>query len=570
MMQRKYWPVLATLGLFVAATPTEALACGGFFCSQAQPVNQAAERIVFAQNTDGTVTAIIQILYEGPSESFSWLLPISSVPEGDEIAVASNLAFQRLQAATNPQYSLTTRVEGTCRTDGRSTDSGGGFSGTGGSSSGGTGPTAPGDGGVTVVGQGVVGAFEWTVISIDDQLPDPADAAVMWLGDNGYDVPPGSPALLAPYLEDGLYLLALRLTKGADVGSIRPIVLTYDATLPMIPIKLTAVAANDDMGVMTWLLGDERSVPQNYLALELNEARINWFNPASNYESVVTAAADDAMGQGFVTEYADSTTTLANTVWSQYDESNWMSLSTTVYSGFNEIFDSMYGQYGQWDGFWDAVRATVTLPAGVAFEDFQVCPNCYSNQIQFMPSAFIAAIESSVIEPVRLVQTVIDAHPYVTRLYSTLSAAEMTVDPLFTYNPDLEDVSNIHTAERIIECNPNVYQFEAPWRIELPQGGVVRGTADQVGTWPDFTDQPANMRILRQGESGEGRVVEDNSDDIQGMLEAYNDTIPTASGGSRKSSDSGCNLRGGSASGAPWVLLALVLLARRRRRPTIA
>jgi MYXO-CTERM domain-containing protein len=425
---------------------------------------------------------------------------------------------------------------------------------------------------VVVVGQGVVGAFEWTVISIDDALPDPADAAVMWLGDNGYDVPPGSSALLGPYLEEGLYLLALRLTKGADTGSIRPIVLTYDATLPMIPIKLTAVAANEDMGVMTWLLSEARGVPQNYLALELNEARINWFNPASNYESVVTAAADDAQGQGFVTEFAAATTALSNVVWSQYDETNWTYVTARVYQDFNEIFTTMSGQYGQWDGFWDAVRTTVTLPAGVTFEDFQVCPNCYSADIQFSPADFISAIESGVIEPVRLVQTVIDAHPYVTRLYSTLSAAEMTVDPLFTFNPDLPTVSNIHTAERIIECNPDIYQSEAPWRIEFPQGGVVRGTANQVGNWPDFTNQPANLRILRQGESGDGRVVEDNADAIGKMLDAYNETIPrngaNAAGDERKASDGGCNMRGGTGSGAPWVLLALALLARRRRRYT--
>src|ERR1043165_8674886 len=103
--------VLAALA--VNASP--ARAGGGFFCSQAQPVNQAAERIIFAQNGDGTVTAVIQILYEGPSENFSWLLPISSVPEGDDIAVASDLAFTRLQSATNPSYVLNTRVEGQCR-----------------------------------------------------------------------------------------------------------------------------------------------------------------------------------------------------------------------------------------------------------------------------------------------------------------------------------------------------------------------------------------------------------------------------------------------------------------------
>src|SRR4051794_29001443 len=98
--------------------PSTALGCGGFFCNQSQPVNQAAEGIIFADNGDGTVTAVIQIKYQGPSKSFSWLLPISSVPKVDsDIGVASDLAFQRLQALTNPSYSLTTTIEGTCRMD---------------------------------------------------------------------------------------------------------------------------------------------------------------------------------------------------------------------------------------------------------------------------------------------------------------------------------------------------------------------------------------------------------------------------------------------------------------------
>ncbi|HVJ18530.1 MAG TPA: DUF2330 domain-containing protein, partial [Polyangiaceae bacterium] len=102
-----FWGIAAAL-TGSAVTPA-ASACGGFFCSQTQTVNQAAERIVFAHNGDGTVTAVIEIMYQGPSESFSWLLPISSVPESGEIAVASKISFDRLQAATNPQYFLNTR-----------------------------------------------------------------------------------------------------------------------------------------------------------------------------------------------------------------------------------------------------------------------------------------------------------------------------------------------------------------------------------------------------------------------------------------------------------------------------
>src|SRR5450432_3955351 len=109
---------LLGLAAFAASAllPKVASACGGFFCNQAQPVNQAAEGIIFADNGDGTVTAVIQIQYQGPSKNFSWLLPISSVPKADsDIGVASNLAMQRLQTATNPSYSLTTTVEGTCK-----------------------------------------------------------------------------------------------------------------------------------------------------------------------------------------------------------------------------------------------------------------------------------------------------------------------------------------------------------------------------------------------------------------------------------------------------------------------
>ena len=570
----------------MSLTPAAALACGGFFCNRAQPVNQAAESIIFADNGDGTTTAVIQIQYQGPSKSFSWLLPISSVPKADsDIGIASNLALQRLQGATNPNYTLTTRVEGTCREEKSQSTS------TGGTSSialptGGPGVSNDG-GGVTVEASGVVGAFEWAVISLDASLTKPEDAAVAWLTTNGYDVPSGAGSLLGPYLQDGLYLLALKLTKGADTGSIRPIVLTYEGTEASIPVKLTAVAANPDMGVLTWMLGASRAVPKNYLSLELNEARINWFNAASTYNSVVIEAANDAGGQGFVTEFAGPTSALASTVWTQGDQQGWLNFKGRVYGSFEEFFQSAYGQYGGWDGFWDATRAAVTLPANLAFDDFKLCPNCYAGQIQFSPVTYLAELEKSVIAPVKLVQALIDAHPELTRLYTTLSAEEMTLDPIFTFNADLKDVSNVHSAERVIECQPDLFQFEAPWRIELPQGGVVHGTAAdaQSATWPSaLSGLPPNSRILRAGASGSGKVVEDNSAPILDQLATYNASVPAptpsegaagaTSGGGTNGLASGTEAGGGGCNLAvpntPWwsvaAALGLSAVALRRRR----
>jgi MYXO-CTERM domain-containing protein len=565
----------------------QAQACGGFFCSQAQPVNQAAERIIFGDNGDGTVTAVIQILYEGPSENFSWLLPISTVPQDDQIAVASNLAFQRLQQATNPQYNLTTRVEGNCRSSPPAQGSVQNDASPLPAATGVADNGAPGSG-VVVAASGIVGAFEWTVLELDPELAEPADAALNWLTEHGYDVTPGAETLIGPYLEEGMYLLALRLTKGSSSGSIRPIVLTYDARLPMIPIKLTAVAANDDMGVMTWVSSGARAVPFNYNALELNEARINWFNASSNYESVVTAAANEGGGQGFVTEFAGPSASLQNVVWPDFEEQQWQAFKTYRYSSFEQIFEESYYQFGQYDGFWDAARASVTLPDDVAFEDFQLCPTCYD--VELAPSVYIQALEDNVIKPMRDVQALLDRQPYLTRFYSTLSAAEMTADPVFAYNPDLGDVSNLHSAERIIECNPRIDISAANWRIELPQGGVIRGTPRDVGTWPSAaSDQPANFRVLKLATAGLGEVLKDNSSEIGSQLDAYNDSQTTASPGSvtppggvaNPGTNTGVVVNGGDSGGCSvasahragssdtaWAALGLLLALGVRRRPT--
>jgi len=539
--------------------PSTAQGCGGFFCNAVQPVNQAAEGIIFADNGDGTTTAVIQIQYQGPAATFSWLLPISSVPKSDaDIGIASNVALQRLQSATNPNYTLTVRTEGTCR------ESGGG-SGCGASQDSAefasAGPHSIGDPGapqVVVEASGVVGAFEWSVISLDKTLPDPAQTAEAWLKTNGYGVPSNAPALLRPYLEQGLYLLALRLTKGADTGSIRPIVLTYTGTQPSIPVKLTAVAANDDMGVLTWVLGKSRAVPLNYLSLELNEARINWFNAASNYKSVVSDAADDAGGQGFVTELAGPTGTLAGLIWTALDETNRKSLQQVSSSTSTAFFQSALQSFGQWDGFWDATRAALSPNSAHDLEAIKACPTCYP--IELSTADYLVQLEKFVFEPVRRVQNLIDAHPRITRMYTTLSPDEMTLDPLFGFNADLPDLSNQHSAERVIACNPSVYESDAPWRIQLPHGAVVWGA--NTGAWPtELSSLPPNRVIARLAETGEGKVMEDNSADIETQLAHYN------SGRSADAGNGGC-AAGRGRSHAAWIVAALVataLLGRRRR-----
>jgi hypothetical protein len=196
------------------------------------------------------------------------------------------------------------------------------------------------------------------------------------------------------------------------------------------------------------------------------------------------------------------------------------------------------------------MKGVVSLPAPLTFAELQACPTCYADQVQLMgsPQALLDGLRTQVIEPVVNFQKLFDAHEYVTRLYTTMSAAEMTSDPVFTFNSSLPTVSNVHQAERVIECRSDLFQSEAPWRIQLPQG-LVRGTGRDAAAriWPAFDSQPSNTRIVRLAPTGEGVVLEDNSQVIAEQLDAYNKTLPGNGGGTGGNSGQG-NTTGGTSN----------------------
>ena len=534
-------PLVVAASAFAAAlltlgAPTDADACGGLFCDGAGPqqVNQAAERIIFSKNADGTVTAIVQILYEGPTDRFGWVLPVPGIPEID---VSSDAAFTTLQTATNPSYQMNTSTEGTCA------GQGGGFRGFG----------VPGsasdlasedsfnnavDEPIQVLDSGSAGPYDYVVIQVDTTVDNNVQLALDWLTANNYQATDVGPDLIGPYLEEGYNLLAVRLQKSQDAGAIRPLSLTYETDHPMIPIKLTAVAANDDMGVLVWVLGEAQAVPINYKSLELNDALIDWFQPQAVYNDVITIAANEASGQGFVTEYAQEATLLEGIIFTDRDQQDWNGITDrdwtdnpgglidrviSVYS--NGRFDQ-FGNALPWDGLDEAIDQAFPSATAQEKERIRDCGTCaFQGEIpeSFSIETFIMAVDDFVVGPMRETQELFDASKYVTRLYTNMSAHEMTLDPSFDFNPDLADVSNQHTANRVIECDSSVEVQDAPYRVTLPSGLVVRGTGN---AWPFAIeaneDFPATLAVKEVGTSGQGEIVRDNSETIRLALDRNN------------------------------------------------
>ena len=103
-----------------------------------------------------------------------------------------------------------------------------------------------------------------------------------WLDDNGFFVPGGTEDVVDAYIQPNGYFLALKLLKGNDVGDLQPVVLSYESDLPMIPIILTSVAADPNMGVQVWLLGEDRAIPRNYHHTKINDAALDWIGAGAD------------------------------------------------------------------------------------------------------------------------------------------------------------------------------------------------------------------------------------------------------------------------------------------------
>jgi hypothetical protein len=77
------------VGLGVVQVPSEADACGGFFCDNVTPVVQSAERILFRINDDRTITTVVTRFHTYISgfemTSDPHFLPSATAPDVDNV-----------------------------------------------------------------------------------------------------------------------------------------------------------------------------------------------------------------------------------------------------------------------------------------------------------------------------------------------------------------------------------------------------------------------------------------------------------------------------------------------------
>lgn len=466
-------------------------ACGGFFCRPLQPVVQSAETIAFGveQQNDDTVavTMQVQIQYDGPTESFSWILPLPALPD---VSVGTDALFARLMEATNPTVRLDIRTSTldddpfanpctppTC------------FA----STAAGVFPESANfdDASVAVLDSGSVGPFDFVIIEAVDENDN--DAAYRWLNDNGYDQPEGSGPLLNYYASMDMKFLALKLSKNNDAGDIQPIILRYDLpgdivndALACVPIKLTAVAAADALPVQVFLLGPQRAVPVNYLEAEMDLELADWLGCGNSpncflndHRARANAMFQQLQGKAFTTEYAADTSTLMDQVRLDIDLEQYESLETAEeYLGAMSIDNVPYTN--QVHGIVSDFIEGVTRPDAGSFclgQTFTFPPSstrvCLdiglvpTTENETVPVLFDAvglteALDSKVYQVLREDEEWMLSHSKITRMYGNFAGpGDMTKDPFFAFS-DLPDVSNQFRASGVVSCSDDSGSFGNP------------------------------------------------------------------------------------------------------------
>jgi hypothetical protein len=528
-IQLASFALLSTMAALSA--PRSAHACGGFFC-QSTPINQSGENILFAVGEDGTMTTHVQILYTGAAESFAWIVPTPSVPT---LAVGTDALFNALASATAPQFFLDYTSEGTCRQPPEcnypdwASGPGGGHD----AAAIDAGASGPPDG-VTVHFRDAVGPYDAAVITSDDVA-----AIRTWLDDNGYDIPATADSALDHYVGLNHSFVALKLQQYASVGEIQPIVLRYTEGQPCIPIVLTAIATMPDMPITAYVLGNRNARPINYMSVDpdLDDPVLFLSDyDGTMYRRKVSEAVDESGGRGFVTEFAGLNPGVSIALPAIDD----LATETHVPTFVRRLLD--YGFSGDAQ-LLALLQRFIPPPEGEDATSFYNClaqPWCiddgtggsrydeYFATLMFDPAAFVAALNAAIVHPRRDAQELVKAHARLTRLFTTMSAEEMTEDPIIMLSDARSDVSNVHRATLVTECSSDYYQYGAPQRMDFPSGTTARVSAGRRANPTEHCGSYGVREIYGDGTGSSGKEIRAGGGGLCsiGAMDATNGTIP--------------------------------------------
>jgi len=222
--------LLMAAAMVLVPRPAVACACGAVISNSTAAVSAETALITW----DGTHETIDMVLVlKGQAADAAWIMP---VPQGTVVSLGDRAVFGKLVTATAPRVEKQYTFWPSFGFEGNSSVSG-----------------AQRPGGLSVT-TSEVGPFTVSTLSGTDP-----EAVNTWLADHGYPTKPALTATFAEYLADGWSIDAVKLTSpsGQLAGSLDPLRMTFTASAPVYPIKLSQ-HARDVQGVTLYIAAAHR------------------------------------------------------------------------------------------------------------------------------------------------------------------------------------------------------------------------------------------------------------------------------------------------------------------------
>ncbi|CAN5823218.1 DUF2330 domain-containing protein [soil metagenome] len=249
-LKMKSWLVL-----FALMSGGAALAFCGFYVAQADvELFNESSQVILARDGNRTVLSMSND-YRGEASELALVVPIPYVFRQDQIQVGDPAIFERLSAYSAPRL-VEYFDDDPCREDffreGVLMDAAAATT---------TQSAAARDQalGVTVEAQFTVGEYDIVILGAEESA-----GLTTWLLENGYNLPAGARAALAPYLAQGMKFFVARVNLEAFAASgfeqLRPLVMAFESEDFMLPIQLGMVNAAGPQDLVVYLLSPQGRV----------------------------------------------------------------------------------------------------------------------------------------------------------------------------------------------------------------------------------------------------------------------------------------------------------------------
>jgi hypothetical protein len=219
--------------------------------ADAQLYNHASQ-VVMVRDGDRTVLSLMND-YQGEPKEFALVIPVPVVLQQGQIHIGNRELFQRIDSYSAPRL-VEYYDPSPCPLPMSEMRSGDGmqapfsaFSAT---------AAARKDTqalGVTVEAQYTVGEYDIVILSATQ-----SDGLQTWLGQNGYRIPGGLGAALAPYIRQGMKFFVARVNlkehQRTGLSYLRPIQFAFESPKFMLPIRLGMINANGPQDLIIYVL----------------------------------------------------------------------------------------------------------------------------------------------------------------------------------------------------------------------------------------------------------------------------------------------------------------------------